>query len=384
MAEDLEQLKRRLEQLEKNQKILISQINQSMVEISFYPKIDLFYYLIREIKNECDFDLLKEYLLDKKIIPNPEDYVKFRKEHKLFRTYNDEKTNTNKLLEHFKSMIRNPSPDISLFNYVNKSNLIIIQNRFKIKKQILLDRGFKEDSEEVKEIDKIIVEIQKDIESLEKEYYVKKEDAERIFTNLFSKKDEMVERIRELPLMYEIHLEPHNKSLYYETISNYWLGNFNASICMLSVLLESFLKEIYYFKEKENSDDTMEPLINKCRTKELITDDEKILLVGFTDTIRNKYLHASLNKILPDIIVPAYKIDLANPSKKPEPTYIIAENLPTIRSIVKYDVDKIRSKELILKSVKLIEEIVKRNYPSVNSTPSQPSSPSPSTLPQSP
>ena len=73
MAEDLEQLKRRLEQLEKNQKILISQINQSMVEISFYPKIDLFYYLIREIKNECDFDLLKEYLLDKKIIPNPED-----------------------------------------------------------------------------------------------------------------------------------------------------------------------------------------------------------------------------------------------------------------------------------------------------------------------
>lgn len=371
MTEDVDQLKRRIEDLEKNLKRLVSEINKNMVEISFYPKIDLFFYLAREIKNECDFDLLKEYLIEKNIIQNFEEYVKFRKDHKLFQTYQDENKNAIKLLEHFKSMINNPSPDTSLINYINGSNLIIIENRFKIKKQILLERGFKENSEIVREMDKLIAEIQKDMAILkkdkdeiivDKEYYVKKEDAEQIYSNLFAKKDEIIKRIRELPLMSETHLEPHNKSIYYETISNYWFGNFNASICMLSVLLESFLKEIYYYKTREHFDGTTAPLINKCRTKELITEDEKIQLIGFTETIRNKYLHASLNQILTDAIVPAYKLDLTNPSKKPEPTYITAENLPTIRSIVKQDVDKIRSRKLIIQSVKLIEQIAKKNY----------------------
>ncbi len=371
MVEETEQLKKRIEQLEKDMKKLISEVNQSMVGISVYPKIDLFFYLAREIKNECDFDLLKEYLIEKKIISDFEDYVKFRKEHKLFLTYQDENKNVMTLMEHFKSMINNPSPDISLLNYINASNLIIIENRFKIKRQILLDRGFKEDSEILKEMDKQIESIRQEMNLLkkeknekieEKEYFTKKEDAKKIFSNLFSKKDEMIERIRELPLMSDIHLEPHNKSLYYETISNYWLGNFNASICMLSVLLESFLKEIYFYKVRQHFNDTIAPLIDECKTKEFITEDEKKQLLSFTDTIRNKYLHASLNEILPEVIVPAYKIDLTNPGKKPEPTYCTAESLPTIRSIVKHDVDKVRSKKLIINSVKLIEEITKRNY----------------------
>ena len=372
MVEDFEQLKKRIEQLEKQQKRLISDVNKSLLEISFYPKIDLYFHIAREIKNECNFDLLKEYLIEKKIIPDFEDYITFRKNHELLRTYQDENKNAMSLMEHFKSMIKNPAPDPTLINYVNFSNLVIIKNRFEIKRKILLERGFKEDSDIVKETDELISSTQKDIERLriekeakpieDKEYFVKKEDAEKIFENLFMKKDEMIERIKELPLMSDVHLEPHNKSLYYETISNYWLGNFNASICMLSVLLESFLKEIYYYKERKHFEGTIIPLINECKTLNHITEEQKILLLGFADTIRNKYLHASLNEILPEVIVPAYKIDFSNPTKKPEPTYCTADSLPTIRSIVKHDVDKDRSRKLIIKSIKIIEEITNKNY----------------------
>lgn len=372
MVDDSEQLKKRIEQLEKEQKKLIHDVNKSLLDISFYPKIDLYFHIAREIKNECNFDLLKEYLVEKKVIVDFEDYVNFRKNHELLRTYQDENKNAMKLMEHFKSMIENPAPDPTLINYVNFSNLVVIKNRFEIKRKILLERGFKEGSDMIKEIDELISSTQKDIEKLKeekeskpiknKEYFVKKEDAQKIFDNLFVKKDEIIERIRELPLMSDIHLEPHNKSIYYETISNYWLGNFNASICMLSVLLESFLKEIYYYKERKHFDGTIIPLINECKTQNYITEEQKKLLLSFADTIRNKYLHASLNEILPEVIVPAYKIDFANPSKKPEPTYCTAESLPTIRSIVKYDVDKIRSRKLIIQSVKIIEEITTKNY----------------------
>ncbi len=64
--------------------------------------------------------------------------------------------------------------------------------------------------------------------------------------------------------MNDLQLEPACKSLYYEVKVNYWLGNFNASIILLSVFMESFLKEKYYLKNKRTSEDTLIPLINTC------------------------------------------------------------------------------------------------------------------------
>jgi len=366
---DIEQLEKRIKRLEKQQKQSIPEIRQALRTFYYSPLIELHSYVAREIANEYGFDLLKEYLLERGIIQDFEDYMKFRKEHELTRTYEDENKNAQDLMRYCKSMLENPSPDTSFLNYVSFANRVIVKTRLEIKRKILLKRGYSEDSEYVKALDPLIKEIQNQISQLtneksklleKKEYYVKKEDAERIFTSIASKKDEIVERMRELPLLSDTHLEPHTKALYYETINNYWFGNFNASICMLSVLLESFLKEIYYLKTKQDFNGTLKPLIDECKGRDFINEEEHAQFTIFAETIRNLYLHASLDKILPKVIVPAVTIDFANPTK-PEHTYCTGDSLPTIRSIIKQGTDKVRSRQLIIELVKKIEEIQQRH-----------------------
>ena len=115
------------------------------------------------------------------------------------------------------------------------------------------------------------------------EYFLKKDDAEKIYDSFSSKKEEVVDRIRGLPLIGDkVHLEPENKSLYYEAISNFWFGNFNASICMLSIFVESFLKEIWYYKHKKHYDNDLDNLINDCYFQKFILI--QYILQIFTET----------------------------------------------------------------------------------------------------
>ena len=80
-----------------------------------------------------------------------------------------------------------------------------------------------------------------------------------------------------MPILNDkIHLEVENKSLYYEAVSNFWFGNFNASICMLSIFIESFLKEMWYYKKKEHYENDLENLLSDCLKEGIIIEKEKV------------------------------------------------------------------------------------------------------------
>jgi len=366
---DIEEIEKRIQTLEKNQEKLDTSIKKILGRILFVPRSELFHYVARAVKNECNLDLLKEYLIENDII-DYEKYMQFWKDHELTRTYQDENRKALTLKKHFLSMLKNPAPDETLLNYVNHSNLLIYKKRLETQRKILLERGIEKDSEYVKGLDDSIDEIKREIGSMQKEksepikqrdYYVKKVKAQEIFENIVSKRDEIVERIREMPSISDIHLEPNNKLLYDEVISSYWFGKFNASICMLCVLLESFLREIYNLRTREFFNGTFRPLINKCKSEKYITEDEQSHLLAFADDIRNKYLHARLNEILTEITVETVKIDFTISGKKSESTYSTEESLPALRDMFKPDLDRYRSKELIIKWVEIIGIIAKRH-----------------------
>ena len=169
------------------------------------------------------------------------------------KTYADENRNALSVHEIFQKEGVNPNAEISCVSYVNNSNLIIFKNRLQLKKKLALERGLDESSEDIKEIDDLINRLQDQLNEAssqktqsvkEKQYYAKLADANKIFENTFiNQKDEIIERIRQIPLMNDLQLEPACKSLYNEVMVNYWVGNFNASIILLSVFVESFLKD---------------------------------------------------------------------------------------------------------------------------------------------
>jgi hypothetical protein len=335
-------------------------------------KNELYNYIAREIKNECDIQTLLDFLYDKKIIDQKE-FIEHRKDSRLFQSFKDENNNVYKFAKYFKDLSNNINPD-SIKNpseYVSISNRIIQRERFLYKKEKMLKRGFSEESEEVKGLNGQIKEFDELIKNYgdfdkrkikKEEYFLKKEDAEKIYNSFISKRDEVIERIRELPILNDkIHLEPENKSLFYEALSNYWFGNFNASICMLSIFVESFLKEIWYYKKKINYEKELENLINDCCAERFISDSEKKFLQELREYVRNNYIHANLHKIIPEMVVPAYVVDLTG-KDKPKPTYLTADKLPTLRSIVKTDIDKEMARSLIIELSKVVESITTRNY----------------------
>ncbi len=348
------------------------EIRKAFDNIFINGKNELYNYIAREIKNECDIQTLLDFLYDQKIIKQKE-FSEHRKDSRLFRSFKDENNNVYKFAKYFQDLDNNINPD-SIKNpskFISISNLIIQRERFLYKKEKMLKRGFSEDSEEIRGLNEQIKEFDELIKNYgnfdkkkikKEEYFLKKEDAERIYSSFTNKKDEMMERIRELPILNDrIHLEPENKSLFYEALSNYWFGNFNASICMLSIFIESFLKEIWYYKKKENYEKELENLINDCCSEKFISDSEKKFIQELREYIRNNYIHSNLHKIIREMIVPAYAVDLTG-KEKPKPTYLTAEKLPTLRSIVKTDMDKERARSLIIEVSKVVESITTRNY----------------------
>lgn len=282
------------------------------------------------------------------------------------KTYIDENKNALKMLNFFDSPECTPSTETQLFTYVNNSNLLIQKKRFEIKKQLLLERGYDEDSKEVAEIDDLIKSYRNEINKYEKppsfeekEYYLKKLKAKEIYDSyLIDKGKGIIERIREIPLLEEIHFEPSCKALYFESISNYWMGNFNASIVLLSVFLEAYLKEQYYFKTKKNSDETLSPLIDTCFNLKIINSGQKDFLSSFAEMVRNNYIHARNHKIVTDVTLPVAKIDFKYPSK-PELTYATSDEFPFLIDLAKIEKDKADSKALIIKIAKIVMDISK-------------------------
>ena len=94
-------------------------------------KNELYNYIAREIKNECDIQTLLDFLYDKKIIDQKE-FIEHRKDSRLFQSFKDENNNVYKFAKYFKDLSNNINPD-SIKNpseYVSISNRIIQRERF--------------------------------------------------------------------------------------------------------------------------------------------------------------------------------------------------------------------------------------------------------------
>lgn len=371
MSEDYEMLLKRVERLEKGIQKSFSNFQKHLNTTARNHYRNTYHYVTREINNEADICLLKEYLAQTGLI-DYRDFVKFKTNHELMQTYLDENANSLKMLRHLGSIDYTPEKEMQIANYVNNSNSLIGKKRSQIKRQLLLEKGYDINSEEVAQMDRIIdvfnTEISKNNSKKitpfkDQEYYVKKDRAEEIYDHFFINNNNdsaIIERIREVPLLEYIPLEPSSKILYDEVISNYWIGNFNASIVLLSVFLEAYLKEQYYFKTKIDSNETLAPLINTCASDEIkiLNTIQKDYLLDFADKVRNNYIHVRYHKLVTDVTVPVGKIDFNNPSKS-EATYGTSDTLPVLIDLAKINKDRVDSKILISNIAKIVTVISK-------------------------
>lgn len=366
MPDTNEDLLKRIKQLEKKFEINFSHLDKQLHKISCSYFINLYQYITREINNEATLDLLKEYLVKTGQIDFLH-FMTFKEENDLMKTYKDEKENALKVLNFYNSSECVPSKENQLFSYVNNANYLIRKERFKIKRDLLIDRGYTEDSKEVIELDGLITICDNNIYDKhsetplfkEKKYYINKSDAEKIYDGYFIDNfEEIILRVRDIPLLNEVHFEPSCKELYSESVSNYWMGNFNASIVLLSVFLEAYLKEQYHLKTKNETDKTLTPLINICSTQKIINPDQKMFLSNFAENVRNNYIHVRTHKIVTDVTIPMAKIDLKSHSK-PELTYGTSKDLPVLKDMAKIEKDKTDSKYLIIEIAKIVMDISK-------------------------
>lgn len=203
--------------------------------------------------------------------------------------------------------------------------------------------------------------INKDTSFKEKNYFMKKTEAEELYDGFFIDNNNdkiIIERIMEVPSLKNIHFEPATKNLYHEVISNYWIGNFNASIVLLSVFLEAYLKEQYYFKTKKHSDATLKPLIDICFKEQIIDHDQRDFLSKFAENVRNNYIHAKTQNIIKDITIPMAIINFDAPSN-PESTYGNSDLYPFLKDIAKFEKDKMDSRTLIIDISKIVIDLSK-------------------------
>lgn len=366
--EKIDKLEKRLQSLEKQMKIKLTEFDDYLYQTHRKHFSELYFFIAREIKNEANIDILKEFLIEKGYIDYKK-YMLFRTEHKLMKTYVDENKNAISVRDIFQKEVADPNAEISRVSYANNSNLIIFKHRLQLKKELALKRGLDEGSEHIKEINELIKNLQERINVKysgntqpvkEKEYYVKLADANKIFENIFiDKKNEIIERMRQIPLMNDLQLEPSCKSLYYEVKVNFWAGNFNASIILLSVFIESFLKDKYYFKNNQITEKNLSELIDNCYSEKIVDESEKTVLKSFAETVRNIYIHSNFHKIIPDVTTQACMIDLNN-SSNPELTYVTERDLPILRDIQKSKQDKETSRNLIIKMLEIASNIDKR------------------------
>lgn len=371
MPEDYEMLLKRVERLEKGIQKSISNFQKRLNTTARNHYRNTYHYVTREINNEADICLLKEYLAETGLI-DYRDFVKFKSNHELMQTYLDENANSLKMLKHLGGIDYTPEKEMQIANHVNNANSLIGKKRFQIKRQLLLEKGYDINSEEVAKMDRVIDIFNNEISKnnskqitpfKDQEYYVKKDRAKEIYDDFFTNDNNVsaiIERIREVPLLEYIPLEPSSKVLYNEVIRNYWIGNFNASIVLLSVFLEAYLKEQYYFKTEIDSDETLAPLINMCASDEIkiLNTIQKDYLLDFADKVRNNYIHVRYHKIVTDVTVPVVKIDFNNPSKS-EATYGTSDTIPVLIDLAKMNKDRVDSKILIANIAKIVTEISK-------------------------
>lgn len=105
-------------------------------------------------------------------------------------------------------------------------------------------------------------------------------------------------------------MEPRLRQVYMDTYCVTMMGFWGVSIIMQGVLLETFVKEIIFAKEKKDFRKPFGDAIDRCEKKGYLTDDEIKFLRRFKDEIRNPYQHVDIKKIVRDRKVRAWKIPI--------------------------------------------------------------------------
>jgi hypothetical protein len=317
---------------------------------------------------------LTRYFLSEKGIINNQEYVDYFRSSPIGQNFNQEILIYQEILN-----------DIASDEYKNPKNLSFMETKKHFREieltQISVNRmkmmikrleklsGQKDRIEELKKavdisekaIKKLFDEKIKSEKKWENQTITKLEDASKIINDYFSNNmNEFIERYRYLPINdITTHLEPYIKQLYAEAKQLYWLGRYNACIIICCVILEALLKDIIKIKEKKPSIEwEFDVVINHCRAKEYIDEKDKIWLIYVKDRFRNPYLHANLEKILPLIMVPGVAIGTDNPTVQ----MITTKTIPTLRDIVKPDLDKEQSILLFKETHNFIKKISEKHF----------------------
>ncbi len=114
--EKIDQLEKRLQSLEKQMKIKLTEFDDYLCQTLRKHFSELYFYIAREIKNEADIDILKEFLIEKRYIDYKE-YLSFRTENKLMKTYVDENINAISVHDIFQKEGANPTAEINCVSY---------------------------------------------------------------------------------------------------------------------------------------------------------------------------------------------------------------------------------------------------------------------------
>ena len=145
--------------------------------------------------------------------------------------------------------------------------------------------------------------------------------------------------------------------LYEDCYHTLLVGRYNASIVLMGVLLEAFMKELIFLKLGEEFKKPYGPCLKKIQDNKLMKYEDIQFLKKFKNETRNPYQHADESQILKGISVPVWSFDFGedislkklekaiegSKSGQFKPALMQAADIPTIRPILKQTYDRIRS-----------------------------------------
>jgi transposase len=157
------------------------------------------------------------------------------------------------------------------------------------------------------------------------------------------------------PPLYQSDLpNPRLYFLYEDCYYNLLIGRYNASIILMGVLLEAFMKERIALKCGIDFTKPYGPCLNKIEKEKLIEKNDIEYLRKFKNEIRNPYQHSDEKKILEGRFVPVWPMQFNGKfsiekmekfmkkvkSKQLKPILLPAAEIPALRSIAKQTYDK--------------------------------------------
>ncbi len=141
-------------------------------------------------------------------------------------------------------------------------------------------------------------------------------DKEKLIENeLANTKEIMFKTLDKLPNKELPFMEPHLRSLYFETYFLLAKGFYNASLVLMGILLENLIKEKLFIegiKDEELEKINFGVALNKI--KPFILDEEFKFLDDRKLRLRNPYAHYNKMKLSEGIYFPVWKVE--NPVQK--------------------------------------------------------------------